>query len=159
MIRSLIPLQMFLGDYMSRVINVNNPTKIRNQHRRTIAEILRRLSQKPEIDAEAKDMAAMTVYLLREIDSGVKQSIIAWEKRGYWMKAERFLRQWTWTAEFAANIEDVIRHDAWDLLPELLAELFGQFADIQIKSMMRKPDVWRGAYQRLLSKPPGELPY
>ncbi|MCP4424050.1 MAG: hypothetical protein GY803_06140, partial [Chloroflexi bacterium] len=116
---------------MSRVINVNNPTKIRNQHRRTIAEILRRLSQKPEIDAEAKDMAAMLVYLLREIKSGVEQSVTAWEKRGYWMKAERFLRQWEWTAESAANIEDVVRNNAFDLLPELLADLFAQFADVQ----------------------------
>lgn len=144
---------------MSRVINVNNPAKIRNQHRRTIAEILRRLSQKPEMDAEAKDMAAMLVYLLREIDSGVKQSIVAWEKRGYWMKAERFLRQWDWAAESAANIEDVIRHDAWDLLPGLLAELLGQFADVQIKIMTRKPGDWRGAYQKLLAEPPGKLPY
>ena len=144
---------------MSRVINVNNPTKIRNQYRRTIAEILRRLSQKTEIDEEAKDMAAMLVYLLREIHSGVMQSIEAWEKRGYWMKAERFMRQWDWTAEFAANIEDVIRNDAWDLLPQLLGDLFGQFADIQIKTMTRKPSVWRGAYQKLMAEPPGELPF
>jgi hypothetical protein len=144
---------------MSRVINPNSPTKIRNQHRRTIAEILRRLSQKPEIDAEAKDMAAMLVYLLREIKDGVEQSVTAWEKRGYWMKAERFLRQWEWTAEFSANIEDVIRNDAWDLLPELLAELFGKFADIQIKTMTRKPSAWRGAHKKLLAETPSELPF
>lgn len=144
---------------MSRVINTNSPTKIRNRHRRTIAEILRRLSQKQEIDAEAKDMAAMIVLLLRELDDGVKQSIEAWEKRGYWMKAERFLRQWDWTAVYAANVEDVIRNDAWDLLPELLADLFGQFADIQIKTMTRKPSAWQGAYQKLMASPPAELPY
>ncbi len=144
---------------MSRVINPNSPTKIRNQHRRTIAEILRRLSQKPEMDLEAKDMAAMLVYLLREINNGVTQTIEAWEKRGYWMKAERFLRQWEWTAESAANIEDVLRNNAWDLLPNLLAELFGQFADIQIKNMTRKSSAWQGAYQKLMSEPPGELPF
>lgn len=144
---------------MSRVININNPTKIRNQHRRTVAEILRRLSQKPQIDAESKDMAALLVYILRELKEGVEQSVQAWEKRGYWMKAERFLRQWDWTAEFAANIEDVIRNDAWDLLPELLAELFPKFADIQIKSMTRQPDLWRGVYKKLLAEPPAVPPY
>jgi hypothetical protein len=144
---------------MSRVINTNSPTKIRNQHRRTIAEILRRLSQKPEIDAEARDMTAMLVYLLREIQAGVEQTVTAWEKRDYWMKAERFLRDWEWTAVTAANIEDVIRNNAWDLLPELLADLFGRFTDIQIKSMTRKPDTWRGAYRKLLAEPPRELPY
>lgn len=144
---------------MSRIINVDNPTKIRNRNRRTIAEMLRRLSEKPEVDDEAKDMAAMTVYLLREINEGVERSARAWEKRDYWLKAERFLREWSWTAEMAANIEDVIRNEAWDLLPELMAELFPRFADIQIKTMTRDPDLWRGAYRQLLSELPGKSPW
>lgn len=144
---------------MSRVINIDNPTKLRNQNRRTIAELLRRLSQKPQIDLEVKDMSATIVFGLRDISSGVEQTVLAWEKRDYWMKAERFVRQWEWTVESAANLEDVIRNDAWDLLPELLADLFPRFADIQIKSMTRKPDVWRGAYDRLMSEPPSESPW
>ncbi len=66
------------------------------------------------------------------------------------MKAERFVRQWEWTVEAAANLEDVIRNEAWDLLPELLADLFPRFADIQIKTMTRKPDTWQGAYKSLV---------
>lgn len=144
---------------MSRVINIDNPTKRRNHNRRTIAELLRRLSQKPEIDDEAKDMAAAIVFALQDIAAGVEQTALAWEKRDYWMKAERFIRQWDWTAESAANIEDVIRNDAWDLLPELLAELFPRFADIQIKLMTRKPDSWQGAYSRLIDQPSSQLPW
>lgn len=144
---------------MSRIINVNDPTKIRNNNRRSIAEILRHLSKKAAIDDEAKDMAATLVYLLREIYEGVEQSARAWEKRDYWMKAERFLRDWQWTKETAVNIEDVIRNDAWDLLPELLAELFPRFADIKIKTMTRKADLWRGNYQRLMAEEPSEFPW
>lgn len=144
---------------MSRVINVENPTKIRNNRRRTIAELLRRLSQKPAIDEDAKDMSAAIVFALWDISDGVEQTIRAWEKRDYWLKAERFLRQWEWTAEAAANIEDVIRHEAWDLLPQLLIELNTHFTDIQLKTMTRKADVWQGAYQRLLAERPRELPW
>lgn len=144
---------------MSRVIRVNNPTTIRNQHRRTIAEMLRLLGQKPRVDTEAKDMAAMIVLLLREIKEGVDQTAQAWEKRDYWMKAERFLRDWEWINESAANLEDVIRHEAWDLLPELLSDLFGHFTDVQIKKMTRDALEWRGAYRKLLTQPPNELPW
>ncbi|MFQ5399108.1 MAG: hypothetical protein ACE5E7_05860 [Anaerolineae bacterium] len=144
---------------MSRVINLDSPTKIRNRNRRAVAELLRRLSQKPQIDEEARDMAATIVYLLRELNKGVDQTAQAWEKRGYWMKAERFLRQWDWTAEAAANIEDIIRNEAWDLLPGLLVDLFPHFADIQIKMMTRKPTLWRGAYRKLLAETPGKLPF
>lgn len=144
---------------MSRVINVNSPTKIRNQSRRTIAEILRHLLQKPTIDSETKDMAATITFTLREIHDTVETTIQAWEKRGYWLKAERFLRDWVWVPETAANFEDVIRNDAWDLLPELLADLFPRFSDIEVKTMTRKADAWRGNYQRLLAEPPAESPY
>lgn len=144
---------------MSRVINTNSPTKVRNQARRTIAEMLRLLSRKPELDQETKDMAAMMVYLLREVDASVRQTIDAWEKRGYWMKSERFLRDWEWPAEAAANLEDVIRNDAWDLFPQLLAELYPRFTDIQIKKITRSPGDWSGAHARLLSEPPAPLPW
>lgn len=144
---------------MGRVINTENPGKIRNHHRRTIAEMLRRLSQKAEIDAESKDMAAMIVLLLIEIFDGVDQTANAWEKRGYWMKAERFLREWEWTKETAANFDDVIRNEAWDLLPDLMADIFPRFADVQIKTLTRKPTTWRNAYQTLLQKPQLPLPY
>lgn len=144
---------------MSRIIHTESPTKIRNQYRRTIAEILRLLSEKSTLDAEARDMAAFLVYSLREIDGGVEQTATAWEKRGYWLKAERFMREWDWLKEAAANIEDVLRHDALDLLPELLADLFPRFSDIQLKTMTRKPDLWRGAHARLMAEPPSEMPW
>ncbi|MCA9962352.1 MAG: hypothetical protein H6665_00460 [Ardenticatenaceae bacterium] len=144
---------------MSRIIHTENPTKIRNQNRRSIAEILRRLSQKGDLDDETRDMAAMLVFLLREIYEGVEQSARAWEKRDYWMKAERFMREWAWTGEASANLDDVLRHDALDLLPELMADLLPRFADIQLKTMTRSPDLWRGAYARLMDTPPLEVPW
>jgi hypothetical protein len=144
---------------MSRIININNPTKVRNQNQRTVAEILRHLGAKSAVDQEAKDMAATLVFALREIYTGVKQTIEAWEKKGYWMKADRFLLEWEWTGESAANLEDVIRNDAWDLLPRLLAELLPHTANVQIKSFTRPPSTWQGAYRRLMAQPPGEMPY
>ncbi|KAA3656513.1 MAG: hypothetical protein DWQ04_30865 [Chloroflexi bacterium] len=147
------------GNDMSRIVNANNPTTIRNRNRRSIAEILRHLSQKSAIDDEAKDMAATIVFLLREIDEGVESSARAWEKRDYWLKAERFLREWIWVKETAFNFEDVIRNDALDLLPELMADLFPKFIDIQLKTMTRKPTLWQGAYQRLMDLPPSKMPW
>lgn len=138
---------------MSRVIHVDSPGKRRNQARRSVAEILRLLGQKRQIDDEARDMAAMLVFLLREIKETVDESAAAWEKRGYWMKVERFVRDWEWIPELAANIDDVIRHSAWDLLPELLADLSPHFDDIQIKTITRKPSNWSGAYRKLISEP------
>jgi hypothetical protein len=144
---------------MSRVINTNSPAKIRNQNRRTIAELLRRLSQKGTMDAESRDMAAAIVGYLMEIHAGVLVTVEAWEKRGYWVKAERFTSEWVWAHECAANLDDVLRHEAWDLLPDLIMELFPHFNDIEIKTMTRKPIFWQDAYARLLAQPPVEAPW
>ncbi len=144
---------------MSRVINTNNPGKVRNRNMRTIAEILRRIGSKSGLDGEARDMSAALVYLLREINESTLTTVEAWEKRGYWMKADRFLRKWDWAAEMAANFEDVIRNDAWDLMPRLFSELAPYIADVQVKNMTRSPAEWRGAYRKLISEPAEDRPY
>ena len=79
---------------MSRVINTNSPGKRRSAHMRTIAEILRRLSQQREVTTETRDMVAMLVFSLRAIDGTVEESVRAWEKRGYWKKADDFQQKW-----------------------------------------------------------------
>lgn len=104
-------------------------------------------------------MLATIVFELVEIWEGVEQTSLAWEKRGYWMKADRFMREWEWTREIAANLDDVLRHEAWDLVPELMADSFPRFADIQIKTMTRKADIWEGTYARLMAAEPMVLPY
>lgn len=144
---------------MSRVINTNNPTNQRNACRRTIAELLRHLGQKSRIDEEARDMAATIVLTLQEIEAINMVTAKAWEKRDYWVKAEQFLRDWTWLREYSANLDDVIRHSAWDLLPGLLLDLYPRFSDVAVTKLMRKEETWRGNYAVLLAEPPLELPY
>ena len=144
---------------MSRVINLNSPGKIRARNMRSIAEILRRISKKSAVDEEAKDMAATLVFLLREIHAGVITSIEAWEKRGYWMKADRFIREWEWTKIGAYDLEDIIRNDAWDLLPRLLAEIYPHTSDIELKKLTRPQSTWAGGYQRLINEQPSDSPW
>ena len=144
---------------MGRVINTNNPGKIRTSNRRLIAELLQRLGQKQTVDAETKDMAAAIVYALREIYATCMTSVEAWEKRDYWIKAERFIRDWEWTNDLAANFEDIIREEAWHLLPQLMMDLFPYFTDIQVKTLTKKPAEWAGAHQQLLKDPPNTIPY
>ncbi|RMF32330.1 MAG: hypothetical protein D6759_08610 [Chloroflexi bacterium] len=144
---------------MGRIIHTQSPAQIRNYHRRTIAELLRHLSQKPQVDEETKDMAALLVYSLREIGQVNERAAQAWERRDYWLKADRFRREWAWVGQMAEDLEDVLRHQAWDLLPRLLMDLLPRFADIKVTRLTRSPELWRGAYERLVNgstEPPHE---
>jgi len=94
---------------MSRITNVDGtPATQRNRLRRAIAEILRRLSAKKKIDADSKDMIAFTVAALRAIDESIEKSCAAWEKRDYFLKADRFRREWSWVAPTADRLEDLV---------------------------------------------------
>ena len=135
---------------MSRVISTEAPGKVRNQHRRTIAEAIRRLSQKPRLDDEAKDLAALIVFCLHGMADTVDQTIDAWERRDYWMKAERFREEWRWLEPITDELSAVIYEGRWDQLPIILAQLMSHFADVKIKQMTRKPALWRGAYEKFV---------
>ena len=135
---------------MARVINTNSPGKRRNAHRRTIAEILRHLSQQREFNQQSKDMVAMLVFCLRAVDQTVEESIRAWEKRGYWKKADDFQQKWWWSSLMADAIEKLLRDGNWDEVPETMIKLYPHFADIQINRMTRDPSDWDGAYIRLM---------
>ncbi len=137
---------------MSRVVNTDSVGKARNQHMRTAAEVMRRLSQKADLDDEAKDMVACLVYCFREIEDGIEEAMVAWEKRNYWNKVEQFRQQWTWVGRASAQLEHLIRTEAWDQLPAQLASLFGHFSEITINKFTRDADAWAGAYNRLLAE-------
>jgi hypothetical protein len=119
---------------------------------RTAAEVIRRLSQKPSLDDETRDMTALLVYCFRGIDEGIDESARAWEKRDYWIKAEQFRARWAWAGQAAAKLEDMIRADAWEQMPVLLAGLLPHFAEIKITRFTRVAGLWDGAYRRLLDE-------
>lgn len=137
---------------MSRIISTQQPGKIRNQHRRTIAEALRRLSQKPQFDEEAKDLAALIVFSLHGIANTVEQTIDAWEKRDYWIKAEQFRQEWRWLNHITDELSAIIYESRWDHLPVVLARLAPHFADIRIKQLTRKPILWQSAYEKFMQQ-------
>ena len=140
---------------MGRVINTDSTGKKRNQNMRTSAEILRRLSQKSEIDAEAKDMLATLVYCFREIDEGIEQSAQVWEKRDYWMKAEEFRQRWRWPGAYADELVAILFAENWSALPPMMLKMFPLFKDIKITKLTRKESEWMGSYDRLIrEKPP-----
>ena len=135
---------------MARVINTNSPGKQRSTLRRTVAEILRHLMLKREIDTEAKDMVAALVFSLRGIDDSVKTTLDAWEKRNYFLKADRFRIEWEWARPAAEALADLIVNEKWERLPGELAKLAPHFSDIRIAKMTRAPSVWHSSYELLL---------
>ncbi|MEO0565000.1 MAG: hypothetical protein AAF125_23035 [Chloroflexota bacterium] len=137
---------------MGRVINTASTGKQRNQLRRTIAELLRRLSQKQDIDDDTKNMVAMIALCLREIDEGIDDSVRAWEKRGYWIKADQFRQEWMWVRDTAKSITKMIHDDNWAEMPMMIMQLIPSFSDVNVAKLTRTPDLWANAYGTIMSE-------
>lgn len=137
---------------MSRVIQTDSTGKNRSRLMRTCAELLRHLSTKPAMDEESRDMLACIVYSLREIDEGIDESASVWEKRDYWMKAEKLRQRWYWVGAKADALDALIRNEEWHRMPEMMVSLLPYFADVKVTRLTRTPDVWEGAYERLLKE-------
>ncbi len=135
---------------MGRIVYTETPGKTRHHYRRSVAEMLRRLSQKDRIDQEAKDQAAVVVLCLQGMADTVDQTVRAWEDRDYWMKAEHFSRDWTWLDPMADQLGALIHEERWEELPALLAKLAPHFSDITVKRMTRSASFWEGAYDKLM---------
>jgi len=131
---------------MTRIINTASPGKLRNQFRRTIAEILRHMMFKQEVDQESKDMAATLVFCLRGIAETIETTTTAWEKRNYFLKADRFRFEWEWAMPASERLQDLVVNDHWELLPQELAKLAPYFADIRIAKMTRPASTWKSRY-------------
>ena len=139
---------------MSRVIRVDGPGKTRNHLMRNSAELIRHLSQKTAVDDETRDMTALLVYCFRGIDEGIDESVQAWEKRDYWIKAEQFRLRWAWAGEAAIQLDDIVRQGRWEDMPPVLIHLLPHFEAIKVAKFTRKPSLWSGAYDRLLRESP-----
>jgi len=135
---------------MGRVVNTNAPAKRRSHLMRTIAEILRGLGQKKGLDDEVKDMVATIVLSLREIDETIGESVKAWEKRGYYKKADDFQEKWWWSQALRPSLETVLREDKWEELPMIMLKLLPHCSDIEINKAMRSESDWHGNYEVLM---------
>jgi hypothetical protein len=138
------------------VINTDSTGKQRNQTMRTVAEILRRLSQKQVVDDEVRNMTAMLVYCLREIEAGIEQSATAWEKRDYWVKSEELRQRWMWVGDMADQLRSMIYSEQWTLLPPIMLKLLPRVADIKITKMTRDVTLWDGVYDKLMQEKPAK---
>ncbi len=81
---------------MSRVINPDSVGKERTRLTKSIVLCIRELAKQSDVTAETKDQAAYIALALQAIADGIDVSVAAWEKRDYWVKADKFRMEWMW---------------------------------------------------------------
>ena len=137
---------------MSRVINPESAGKERTQLTKAIVLAVRELAKQSEVTNEAKDLAAFIALALKSISEGIDISVAAWEKRDYWIKADKFRMEWMWTGQVADKMKVAIFTDDWGTIAMLMPQIARKFSKIMVSDNHRLGKPWVGAYQQLTSR-------
>lgn len=137
---------------MGRVINPDSSGKERTKLTKSIVKAIRQLMNQSRPDQITKDLAAFIAIGLQDIYLTVDVSVEAWEKRGYWVKADRFRLDWEWTKEYSTQMKEAIRHEDWATVAMVAAKTAQKLNNIKIGEKNRIGEPWHGAYQLLINE-------
>ncbi|MFT3894708.1 MAG: hypothetical protein QM730_24015 [Anaerolineales bacterium] len=136
---------------MSRVINPESAGKDRTRLSKAIVLAVRELAKQKDISEETKDLAAFIAIALRTIANGIDVSVAAWEKRDYWVKADRFRMEWMWTGQYADKMKVAIFTNDWGTIAMLMPQIAQKFNKIEVSDNHRLGKPWVGAFKQLTS--------
>lgn len=134
---------------MSRVINPESAGKERTQLTKAIVLAVRELAKQSEVTNEAKDLASFIALALKNISEGIDISVAAWEKRDYWIKADKFRMEWMWTGQVADKMKVAIFTDDWGTIAMLMPQIAQKLSKVMVSTNHRLGKPWVGAYRQL----------
>ena len=134
---------------MSRVINPDSVGKERTRLTKSIVLCIRELAKQTAVTTDAKDMAAYIALALQSIAEGIDVSVAAWEKRDYWVKADKFRMEWMWAGQFAEKVKNAVLADDWAMIASLMPQIASRFSKIIVSDNHRLGKPWVGGYALL----------
>src|SRR3989304_6267954 len=106
---------------MARGIRLDTEGKDRPRLQKAIVIAVRELARQAEPGAAARDLAVFISLALKRIADGIDPSVAAWEKRGYWVKADRFRMDWAWAAPLGERLKQAVLAEDWEAIAGLTA--------------------------------------
>lgn|SRR5574341_297128 len=137
---------------MSRLINLDSAGKQRTQLIKAIVIALRELARHKDVGDETRDLAAFIAIALEMISEGIDASVAAWEKRGYWVKADRFRMEWSWAGAAAEKMRNAVLSEDWVEAAAVSAQIAQKFSRVRVSENHRLGKPWVGAYKQLSTK-------
>ncbi len=130
---------------MGRVINPDSSGKERTKLTKSIVKAIRQLMIQTQPDENTRDLAAYIVLGLEDIYKSIDVSVLAWEKRGYWVKADRFRIDWEWTLQFSKLMKEALVNEDWAQVAMMAAKTAQKLNNVKISVNNRIGEPWVGA--------------
>ena len=137
---------------MSRVINSESAGKDRTRLTKIVVIAIRELLRQKEPSDLSRDLIACILISLGGIYDTVDASVEAWEKRGYWLKADRFRMDWQWTKLLADQMRPLVLAENYGELIPLMVQVLQALDSVKVSENHRLGTPWTGAWAELTGK-------
>ena len=134
---------------MSRVINSESAGKDRTRLTKIVVIAIRELLRQKESGDLTRDLIACILMSLDRIYDTVDASVEAWEKRGYWLKADRFRMDWQWTKLLADQMRPLVMAENYGELIPLMVQVLQALDNVKVSDNHRLGTPWTGAWTEL----------
>jgi len=138
---------------LSRIINTEGAGKERNRLSRCIVLSLRELMRQSQPDDKSRDLAAFIALALLAISDTVEASVLAWEKKGYWVKADRYRMEWSWTERFGKQMKQAVFQEDWPMVAQVSVQVAQKLMSVEVPLRNRLGTPWVGAWGSLKQMP------
>jgi hypothetical protein len=134
---------------LSRIINPDSAGKERARLAKAVVLAIRELAKQEEPGTEARDLAAFIATALSIIAETIDVSVSAWEKRGYWVKADHFRMDWAWSEQVAAKMKVAVLSADWNAVAQAATTAGQKLNKITVPLGHRLGRPWVGAWEQL----------
>jgi len=134
---------------LSKIYSPDSAGKERARLSKTIVLALRELMKQSEPDNLTKDITAYVILALEEIAANIDTSVEAWEKRGYWVKADRFTLEWEWAGNSASRLRIAFLSEDWGAIAVTTAYIGQKLNKVVVPQRHRLGTPWVGAARNL----------
>ena len=137
---------------MGRVVNPERPGKIRERLLKVLVIALEEYQNLDGGSDQTKDVAAFIALTLEAISQTAERTASAWEKRDYWIKADRFRNEWIWVSMYGNRMQAAVLNGDYSLVHATATDILEFVNDIELPKRHRLGTPWTGAYQVLKKK-------
>jgi hypothetical protein len=137
---------------LGRVINPERPGKIRERLLKVLVIALEEYQNLDGGSDQTKDVAAFIALTLEAISQTAERTASAWEKRDYWIKADRFRNEWIWVSMYGNRMQAAVLNGDYSLVHATATDILEFVNDIELPKRHRLGTPWTGAYQVLKKK-------
>jgi hypothetical protein len=137
---------------LANIYSPDSAGKERTRLSKTIVLALRELMKQTEPNQTTKDLTAYVVIALEEIAGNIDSSVEAWEKRGYWVKADKFRLEWEWAGITAKNLRAALEKEDWGAIAMTSAKIAQKLNKVTVPEHHRLGTPWVGASSHLYHK-------